>query len=168
MWTIPRARGGTSPTSRRAWRPAAAPRPGETRGSLAQAIEFVAGLPVERVGLSCGVRVYPHTPLGRRVLGQGPLDENPHLHGATRDNADLLRPIFYVDAGLDGDIHELVSDLVGGDTRFLHADPKQLDGNYNYNDNSVLSNAIRAGERGAYWDILRRLDAAKEPGSAGG
>ena len=38
----------------------------------------------------------------------------------------------------------------------LHADPDQVDGNYNYNANSVLANAIRSGQRGAYWDILRR------------
>ena len=30
------------------------------------------------------------------------------------------------------------------------------DRNYNYNDNSILSQAIQNGERGAYWDILRR------------
>ena len=44
-----------------------------------------------------------------------------------------------------------------GEVRFLAADPTQADRNYNYNDNSVLSNAIRAGARGAYWDILRQL-----------
>ena len=35
------------------------------------------------------------------------------------------------------------------------------DKNYNYNDNSVLSQAIQSGERGAYWDILRKAAANK-------
>jgi len=131
--------------------------PGETRESLSKAIAFMRGTGVDRVGLSCGVRIYPNTPLAQTVRRQGPLHANPNLHGATEDNDDLLRPVFYVDTGLDGDIHRLVADLVGGDKRFLHADPNELDCNYNYNDNSVLANAIRDGERGAYWDILRRI-----------
>lgn len=139
--------------------------PGETRQSLARAIDFVRSLAVDRVGLSCGVRVYPHTPLAELVRAQGPPSANPNLQGTTADNDDLLRPIFYVDAALDGDIHALVGDLVGGDRRFLHADPRQIKGNYNYNDNSALAEAIRAGERGAYWYILQRLEeraAARE------
>lgn len=130
--------------------------PGETRESLARAIELMREIAPDRVGLSCGVRVYPHTPLARMIRQQGPLETNPNLHGKTENNDDLLCPIFYVDAGIGGNIHRIVSELVGGDKRFLHADPSQIEGNYNYNDNSVLSNAIRAGARGAYWDILRR------------
>ncbi|MCP4642401.1 MAG: radical SAM protein, partial [bacterium] len=113
--------------------------PGETRDTIAEALSFMQGIDVDRVGLSCGVRVYPHTPLAQEVLGQGPLADNPHLHGTTTDNDDLLRPIFYVDAGIGEDIHAYVSSLIRGDKRFLHADPNELDGNYNYNDNSVLS-----------------------------
>ena len=131
--------------------------PGETRDSLARAIDLMREIAPDRVGLSCGVRLYPHTPLARMVRRQGPLAANPNLHGVREDNEDFLRPIFYVDAALGPDIHRIVSELVAGDPRFFHADPSQLDGNYNYNDNSVLSNAIRSGARGAYWDILRRL-----------
>jgi hypothetical protein len=112
----------------------------------------------DRVGLSCGVRVYPHTALGMSVQEQGALADNPNMYGAVTNNDLLLRPIFYVDAGIGGDIHRIVSELVGGDRRFLHADPSELDGNYNYNDNSVLANAIRDGARGAYWDIIRKMD----------
>lgn len=133
--------------------------PGETRQSLAAAIEFMRSAAPDRVGLSCGVRVYPNTPLAAWIRRQGPLDRNPNLHGAVQENDDLLRPIFFVEGALEGDIHQLVSELVAGDKRFLHTDPSQLDGNYNYNDNSVLANAIRNGARGAYWDILRRLNA---------
>jgi radical SAM superfamily enzyme YgiQ (UPF0313 family) len=132
--------------------------PGETRETLARAVDAMREIAPDRVGLSCGVRIYPHTPLAKMVLKQGPLELNPNLHGTVEDNDDLLRPIYYVDEGIDGDIHAVVSELVREDKRFLHADPHQVDGNYNYNDNSVLANAIRAGERGAYWDILRRLE----------
>ncbi len=132
--------------------------PGETRESLEQAIDGMRAIAPDRVGLSCGVRIYPNTPLAKMVRDQGPLENNPHLHGVTHENEDLLQPIFYVEAGLEGNLHALVTGLVAGDKRFLHADPAQIEGNYNYNDNSVLANAIRAGARGAYWDILRQLD----------
>lgn len=132
--------------------------PGETRDTLRSAIDSMRQLDVDRVGLSCGVRVYPNTPLANLVRSDGPLANNPHLHGTVEDNEDLLRPIFYADAGLKGDIHELIGKLVAGDPRFLHANPNQIEGNYNYNGNSALSQAIRDGARGAYWDILRRME----------
>jgi len=104
------------------------------------------------------VRVYPHTPLARLVRSQGPIPSNPSLHGATENNDDLLRPIFYVDSAIGPDIHRYVWSLVGDDKRFFAANPDEADRNYNYNDNSVLSQAIAAGARGAYWDILRQLE----------
>jgi radical SAM superfamily enzyme YgiQ (UPF0313 family) len=131
--------------------------PGESHETIATAIEFMREVNPDCVGLSCGVRIYPHTPLARIVRGQGALGQNPNLYGTTDNNDDFLRPIFYVDAQVGKDIHAHVSSLVAGDRRFFHADPAQVDGNYNYNNNSVLANAIRTGERGAYWDILRRL-----------
>ena len=131
--------------------------PGETRESIARAIDFMREINPDCVGLSCGVRVYPNTPLARMLSTQGTLDSNPNLQGTVTDNVDFLRPVFYVDAGISENIHAFVSKLVDGDKRFFHADPAQLEGNYNYNDNSVLMQAIRAGARGAYWDILRRM-----------
>ncbi len=135
--------------------------PGETRETLATAIDFMREVEADRVGLSCGVRVYPHTLLADLVRAQGPLAANPHLHGTTKGNDNLLRPVFYVDAGLDGDVHSIVSTLVGGDKRFLHTDPKEVGGNYNYNDNTVLCETIKRGARGAYWDILRRIEVGE-------
>jgi len=45
--------------------------------------------------------------------------------------------------------------------RILHrpaADPTPLgEAAANYNDSSPLCDAIRAGARGAFWDILRRM-----------
>lgn len=135
--------------------------PGETRESLARAIALMQELDVDRVGLSCGIRVYPNTPLAGWIQAQGPLAANRHLHGVTEDNDDLLRPIFFIEAALGLDIHAIVTELTQGDPRFLHADPNQRDGNYNYNDNSVLVDAIAGGARGAYWDILRRIERAE-------
>lgn len=132
--------------------------PGETRDSIHRAIDLMRETRPDRVGLSCGVRVYPHTPLAKRIRSQGPLDANPNLHGTTANNDDLLRPIFYVEEGIGEDIHRFVWSLVGGDKRFLAANPAETGQDYNYNENSTLSEAIRAGARGAYWDILRRLD----------
>lgn len=131
--------------------------PGETRETLEAAIAFMRAIDVPRVGLSCGVRVYPNTHLAEYVRQQGPLAVNPSIFGVTEENEALLRPVFYVEAGLGADIHAIVSRLVDGDARFLHADPAQMAGNYNYNGNSRLAKAIRNGERGAYWDILRRI-----------
>ena len=130
--------------------------PGETNETIAYAIDFVRELNPDCIGLSCGIRIYPHTALARHVRSQGPLDKNPHLHGTVQDNEDLLRPIYYVDAEAGSRIHGYVSSLVGEDRRFFHADPAQIDGNYNYNNNSVLAQAIGGGARGAYWDILRK------------
>ena len=46
--------------------------------------------------------------------------------------------------------------MVGNDRRFfLPAGKDSRD--YNYNGNNVLQDAIAAGQRGAYWDILRQL-----------
>ncbi len=48
-------------------------------------------------------------------------------------------------------------DLIGEDERFFKPMSEQSAANYNYNENQPLSEAIRKGARGAYWDILRRL-----------
>ncbi len=131
--------------------------PGETRESIERGIELMREAAPDRVGLSCGIRVYPNTPLAHAVLSQGPLEHNPDLHGTVTNNDGLLKPIFFVDRAVGDDIHRLVWSLVHDDPRFLAANPDEAGRNYNYNDNSELSQAIRAGARGAYWDILRKL-----------
>ncbi len=131
--------------------------PGETKESLTRAIQIMEEINPDRVGLSCGIRVYPHTALARLVQRQGPLVVNPNLHGALENNEDLLRPVFFVDAAVGKDIQKFVWSLAKDDERFVIADPDQDARNYNYNDNSVLENAIRSGLRGAYWHILMKL-----------
>jgi len=131
--------------------------PGETLESVAHALDFMREVAPDRVGLSVGVRIYPHTRLATIVRSQGPIESNPNLHGTVKDNPDFLKPIFYIDEKSGPDLHQYVTRLVAREKLFFHADPSQIDGNYNYNNNSVLATAIRNGARGAYWDILRRL-----------
>jgi radical SAM superfamily enzyme YgiQ (UPF0313 family) len=131
--------------------------PGETRESVARAIDFMREVDPDCVGLSVGVRIYPHTRLAAIVRSQGPIESNPNLHGTIVDNRDFLKPIFYIDQQAGPDLHQYVSGLIAGEKTFFHADPSQIDGNYNYNNNSVLAQAIGNGARGAYWDILRKL-----------
>ncbi|MBC8232091.1 hypothetical protein H8E77_21295 [bacterium] len=50
-----------------------------------------------------------------------------------------------------------VASLIGDDEMFFFASPGETGQDYNYNENSVLVQAIRAGYHGAFWDILRRL-----------
>ncbi len=72
----------------------------------------------------------------------------------------LLGPSFFVDEALGDDVGPWLSSLIGGDPRFffLGAAGAGDDGaSYNYNGNSALDDAIAAGARGAYWDILRGL-----------
>jgi hypothetical protein len=99
------------------------------------------------------------------VAADGPLESSPGLRRHYDGPIDLVRPTFYISPALGEHPAHLVRDLIGGDRRFFppeddmpHAEA-ELQGDHNYNDNQALVDAIRAGERGAYWDILRRLRA---------
>jgi hypothetical protein len=54
-------------------------------------------------------------------------------------------------------INAYIGELIGGDERFFFASPDEVSQNYNYNENSVLVEAIKKGYRGAFWDILRKI-----------
>jgi len=131
--------------------------PGETRDTLAETVRAMKEIAPDRVGVSFGVRVYPGTLLAEEVRRAGPFDENPNLRGALKDNPDLLIPLFYVAEELGADAETYLEDLIDGDRRFFFVNTQDRDANYNYNQNEVLVRAIENGERGAYWDILRRL-----------
>jgi radical SAM superfamily enzyme YgiQ (UPF0313 family) len=134
--------------------------PGETKDTIREAVDFLRDIEPDCVGLSSGIRIFPHTTLSRIVKSQGPMEDNPNLLGAKTRNENLLLPVYYVDEGIGEDILEYVWSLVGEDDLFLVPNPHDaLERNYNYNDNSVLSQAIQSGERGAYWDILRSKEA---------
>ena len=131
--------------------------PGETRDTLAETVRAMKEIAPDRVGVSFGVRVYPGTPLAEEVRQAGPFGENPNLRGVLEDNPDLLLPLFYVAEEVGPDAETYLGDLIGGDRRFFFVNTQDRDANYNYNQNEVLVRAIENGERGAYWDILRRL-----------
>jgi len=138
--------------------------PGEDPDSVAETIAFCKRVNPDRVGAATGIRLYPGTPLARTIRDQGALRTNPNLRGCVEDNESLLKPVFYLSEKLGDAPADLVCDLIAGDERFFPP-PRVRDAtNYNYNDNRLLEEAIAAGHRGAFWDILRRLASNRPNG----
>jgi len=137
--------------------------PGETEETLRDSIELMKALDPHRVGVSAGVRIYPGTPLAKMVQREGVSGDNKSLFGKVEGNDDLLWPIFYISPELGGEMESYLAELIGEDERFFFAAREETDRNYNYNDNRVLVEAIERGYRGAYWDILRRLQEKLPP-----
>ncbi len=133
--------------------------PGETRKTIAEAIELMKEISPDRVGISLGMRLYSGTRLFAKIQTQGLGAENPNLHGSVEGNPDLLRPIFYLESKLGENLDDYIEGVIGNDARFLFGNRKRVDRNYNYNDNSILAKAIADGYRGAFWDILRRVSS---------
>jgi hypothetical protein len=123
--------------------------PGETRKSIVRTIEVMKEAESDRAGVAVGVRVYPGTELAGRISGG---DGKKGLVGGN----NLSKPVFFLEPEVAPSVFGLLEDLTKDDTRFLFFDPGRPETNYNYNANRVLAEAIRAGYRGAYWDILRR------------
>ncbi|MFQ6110675.1 MAG: B12-binding domain-containing radical SAM protein, partial [Nitrospinota bacterium] len=131
--------------------------PGEDRESPGETISLMKEIGPDRVGASLGVRVYPGTELARQVRREGLGGENPNLKGAIEGNGSFLKPIFYLSRKMGDDPEGYLRELIAGDERFFLGSRPGEEGSYNYNANEVLLEAIRSGERGAYWDILRRV-----------
>jgi len=128
--------------------------PGEDKESLTTAISFMKEIEPSRVGISAGVRIYPGTRLAEIFLAdiqQG----NAHVRGSI--NPDFFAPIFYVSSAMGDELYPFIASLVKKDERFFFGGGEQTETNYNYNANTVLTEAITRGYRGAFWDILRRL-----------
>lgn len=128
--------------------------PGETRGTIARAIDLLRTLDPEAVGVTLGLRLYRETPLGDELAPAG----LPAQSGARAADDDLLGPSFFVDEALGDDVGPWLSSAIAGDPRFFflaEAGAGAEAASYNYNDNGPLAEAIAAGARGAYWDILR-------------
>jgi radical SAM superfamily enzyme YgiQ (UPF0313 family) len=131
---------------------------GETRETIAETIDLMKKISPDRVGISLGVRLYRGTALTERVVMEEGLGvENRNLHGAIRENERILQPIFYLPASLGEEVEEYIERQIEGDPRFLLGNRKDVQRNYNYNQNSRLMEAIKQGYRGAFWDILRRV-----------
>lgn len=131
--------------------------PGETFTSVKHSISLMKEIQPDCVGMSVGVRVYSGTRLAEMIRNEGPMEANPALYGAKEDNPGYLKPVFYISPAVGKAVLGYVDELIGDDPRFLFASQDESDTNYNYNDNSVLVQAIQNGYKGAYWDILRRL-----------
>lgn len=125
--------------------------PGETRESIISTIDLMKQANPDRVGVSVGVRVYPRTELDDMV-------KKGLLKNGFYGGSPPLDPLFYLAPEVSPFISGLLSQLTENDPRFLFFNPDNPDQNYNYNANDVLVAAIRKGCRGAYWDILRRLE----------
>lgn len=160
--------------------------PGETPQTVADAIGFVKGLPVDVVGAGVGVRLHPSMPITQLVTAEAPLQGNPGIRRCYDGPIDMMQPTFYISPALGCQPARLVCDCIAGDKRFFepsdevssrqdnpagHSNtepPSAAPGGpgaatesrgYNYNDNDPLVRAIAGGARGAYWDILRNLRA---------
>jgi len=127
--------------------------PGETPESLGRSVEVVRASRADCAGAALGVRLYPNTPLSRSLLEKG---SRKGLHGHLEENEDLALPLFYIDPALGKDPVAAVKAAIAGDQRFFFGWPDDTQADYNYDDNPELVEAIRDGERGAYWDILRK------------
>lgn len=64
--------------------------PGETKESVEESLSFVDTLGLEALKVTCGIRLYPGTPLARTALEEGVI----------RPGDDLLAPRFYMAEGL--------------------------------------------------------------------
>ena len=132
--------------------------PGETRESLRETIDTMKRLSPTRVGAQLGVRIFPSTGLAGLVKREG-FGGNPNLYGVIEGKEDFFQPLFYLSSELGPDAESYLSELVSGDERFFVSSGEAADtSDYNYNQNTILIDAIKNGHRGAFWDILRRLE----------
>ena len=136
--------------------------PGETPETIAQTVGFIKQIDPDCAGASLGIRVYPGTRMAEILASEGPAQTNPNVHRRYSGPVDLLQPTFYISQALGPQPARLVKDLIAGDKRFFEpTEPEALESgqstDHNYNDNMELAEAIKHGQRGAYWDILRKL-----------
>lgn len=130
--------------------------PGEDRQTLKEVIDCMKEISPACIGISAGIRIYPHTRLAGMVFKEGLNKGNPNLKGTLSENDGFLKPMFYLSSAISRDIIPHLSTLIGEDDRFFLGATEDAEKNYNYNENQILIEAIRKGYRGAFWDILRR------------
>ena len=139
--------------------------PGETPETIRETIDFIKQIDPDCAGASLGVRVYPRTAMETIIARELREGNDVNIRRKYDGPIDLFKPTFYISGALGEHPAQLVKDLIDGDQRFFEpaldaADQIAEDGdaaNYNYNENVLIAEAIAKGERGAYWDILRRL-----------
>jgi radical SAM superfamily enzyme YgiQ (UPF0313 family) len=134
--------------------------PGETPETVATTVNFIKKIDPDCAGASLGIRIYPGTGMVEAVQREGPLESNPALRRKYDGSFDFFRPTFYIAKSLGPEPARLVKDLIAGDERFfepMEERPEAQATDHNYNDNTELTEAIRNGARGAYWDLLHQL-----------
>lgn len=154
--------------------------PGETPETVRESIDFLRACEPDCVGAGLGVRLYPGLPLTARILAKAPLESHPGVRtargplpaGIPAEVAarPLFRPTYYISPALGPRPAGVVREAIGDDPRFFPPEIEPDDnassaadgaardpGDHNYNDSHRLVDAIAAGARGAYWDILRKL-----------
>lgn len=135
--------------------------PGETPATVRETVSVLRSAEPDCVGVGLGMRLYPGTRALALALAEGPLEHHPSIRRRSTGAVDLLTPVYYLASALGPRPAALVRELIGNDPRFfLPTDELGHRGDdHNYNDHAALLAAIARGERGAYWDILRRIDA---------
>ena len=139
--------------------------PGETPQTVRETINYIKEIGPDCAGAALGIRIYPGTAMEQIVAEELQDRTNTSIRRKYSGPINLLKPTFYISEALGEHPAELVRDLIDGDQRFFEPAVETLNqatessdaANYNYNENLLLTQAIREGARGAYWDILRRL-----------
>ena len=139
--------------------------PGETPQTVRETIDYIKKIGPDCAGAALGIRVYPGTTMEQIVAEELRDQTNSNIRRKYSGPINLLKPTFYISEALGEQPAELVRDLIAGDRRFFEPAVETLNqatdssdaANYNYNENLLLTQAIREGARGAYWDILRQL-----------
>ncbi len=131
--------------------------PGEDKKTVKHTIDSIKNLSPYCVGISYGIRVYPGTILSDMIKDEpGP---GKNLYGNINGNKNFFKPVFYISGKIGKELVEYANGLVSGDDRFFIGATGDQEKNYNYNKNLKLQEAIKNGYRGAYWDILQRLNS---------
>jgi radical SAM superfamily enzyme YgiQ (UPF0313 family) len=133
--------------------------PGENRKTIAKTIHLMKKLNPSRVGISLGIRLYTGTHFGT-VLGNQMHSSKEGFFGEPSET--MLKPLYYLSPDLGEDIQDYIGGLVRGDNRFFFGGSEDIEEDYNYNDNSRLVQALQKGYKGAFWDILRRIEEGEE------
>ena len=134
--------------------------PGETRQTVADTISFMKRIGPDCVGAALGVRLCPGTAMIERLTADGTFETGDGLRRRYEGPLDFVQPTFYISPALGEQPAALVRELIAGDERFFEPADEAVaatPGDHNYNDNTPLVQAIAAGARGAYWDILRQM-----------
>ena len=138
--------------------------PGETAQTVSQTIDFIKQANPDCAGAPLGIRIYPGTPIAEMVMKEGVPEKNPNIRRKYSGQVDFFKPTFYIASGLGPYPAKLIKEMIAGDKRFFEPkediapeDVSMTPTDHNYSDNIQLVEAIAKGERGAYWDILKKI-----------